>query len=128
MLIDSCGGGANAPGNFYNTIRDELLSRAFPDNPATDISDASSLLTSSAPGMDDIEKPEFREYVRSLPDSSHFRPQILRSGKGRVLLLPLDLTSGLLDEQAWGIAGYRPDYCLSFLKNVVLWTWDGAKD
>jgi hypothetical protein len=124
LLIDPCG----TPGDFFNTVHDDLLAKAFPDIPPEPIVTGHPLLMESSVGMDDIQKPTFREFVRTLTDTSHTTPMVIRAGAGHVILLPLDLTSGLLDEQAWGIAGYRPDYCKSFAKNLLLWTWDGAKD
>jgi hypothetical protein len=53
---------------------------------------------------------------------------MVKAGQGRIIILPLDLSSGLLGTDAWGIAGYQSDYALQLMKNIVLWAWDGAPD
>ena len=45
-----------------------------------------------------------------------------------MIFSPLDLTSGLLGTNTWGIIGYAPDYAQSLLQNIILWTLDGQKD
>jgi hypothetical protein len=124
LLVDPCG----TPGEFSLSITEDLLPRAFPNAPLQPMDAKHPLLTASADGMEDISTPSLREFVRTLPDAPRGLPSILKSGKGHVIVLPLDLTSGLLNTNAWGIAGYKPAYALSFMKNLVLWTWDGAKD
>ncbi len=122
-MIDPCGG----PNDFYHSLHDDLLPRAFPDAQLQNVDTSSPLLAANADGMTDVSSPQIREFVRSLPAEPRARPQILKAGKGHIILLPLDLTSGLLGTDAWGIAGYQPDYAQNLLKNIVLWTWDGAK-
>jgi hypothetical protein len=125
LLIDPCG----MPGDFYRCVREELLPKAFPQAQLQTIDNSSPLLSAKTDGMTDVSAPAVREFVRTLPDgTSHIRPLIFKSGKGHVVLLPLDLTSGLLGTTAWGIAGYQPEYSLALLKNLVLWAWDGQKD
>ncbi|MGA3065655.1 MAG: DUF4159 domain-containing protein [Tepidisphaeraceae bacterium] len=124
LVIDPCG----VPGDFLHSITDDVLLRAFPNSQLEPIDPAHPLLTRSADGMEDITAPRLRQFVRVYSETLDGRPMMLRAGKGHVIVLPLDLTSGLLDVSTWGIAGYRPGYALSLMKNIVLWTWDGAKD
>ncbi len=124
LLIDPCG----TPGDFLHSLTDDVLVRAFPNSQLEPIDATHPLLTASADGMQDLATPHVREFVRTLPGDVNGRPLMLRAGKGQVIVLPLDMTSGLLGVEAWGIAGYRPSYALSLMKNIVLWTWDGAKD
>ena len=49
----------------------------------------------------------------------------LRSGKGAVILSELDVTSGLLGTETWGIFGYEPSYAQALVKNVIFWAMDG---
>jgi hypothetical protein len=53
--------------------------------------------------------------------------QLLSAGKGHVILLPLDVTSGLLGTGTWGIAGYEPGYAQALMKNIIFWTADGQR-
>jgi hypothetical protein len=124
LVVDPCG----TPGEFLLSVTEDLLPRAFPNSQLQPMDAKHPLLTASADGMEDISTPSMREFVRTLPDAPRPLPSILKFGKGHVIVLPLDLTSGLLGTSAWGIAGYSPDYSLRFMKNLILWTWDGAKD
>jgi hypothetical protein len=123
LLIDPCG----TPGDFMQSVSD-LLTRAFPNDSPQEIAASNAILNAGGDGMRDISAIHLREFVRTLPQGTQSRPMLLNSGRGHVIWLPLDLTSGLLGTMAWGIAGYDPDYCLAFLENVVLWTWDGGEN
>ena len=124
LVIDPCG----TPGEFLHSLTDDVLVRAFPNSQLQPIDPTHPLLTSSADGMEDLTNPRVRQFVHTLGENIDGRPMMLRAGNGHVIVLPLDMISGLLDVSAWGIAGYRPAYALSLTKNIVLWTWDGAKD
>ncbi len=77
--------------------------------------------------MDDLSKVQLRPYaVPKLAGMSNL-PKLLRVGKGAVIFCPIDITTGLLGSDTWGIIGYQPAYARSLLKNVVLWAMDGAK-
>jgi hypothetical protein len=123
LVIDPCGTG----GDFLTSMRDEVLPRLFFDAKPEPIDAAHPLLTASGDGMTDVSNPAVRQFVRA-QDITDWTPQMLRSDKGHVILLPLDMISGLLGCDAWGIAGYKPEYSLALLKNIVLWTWDGQRD
>jgi hypothetical protein len=124
LLIDPCG----MPDEFLQSVHDDLLLRIFPDGKLDPIPDTHPLLIASGNGMTDVTTAEVRQFVRTLPDVGDIRPTMLKAGQGHVIILPLDLVSGLLGTDAWGIAGYQPEYSLQLMKNIVLWTWDGAKD
>ena len=89
---------------------------------------AKSLVTASGNGMTDVSHPEVRQFVRSYTDVTEWRPMIMKEGDGRIILLPIDMTSGLLGVDTWGIAGYQTDYALQLMKNIVLWTWNGTPE
>jgi hypothetical protein len=126
LLIDPCGGRTDQ--EFLQSVEQDLLARAFPDSELAAVDPNHPLLTVSADGMANVASPAVRDYVRSLVDAPDHHPQMFKAGKGHVIVLPLDLTSGLLGADAWGIAGYTPAYARTLLKNIVLWTWDGSKD
>jgi hypothetical protein len=82
-----------------------------------------------AVGADLMAKPRVRPFaIESLKESGTGSIQTITLGKGHVILLPLDLTSGLLGTGTWGIAGYEPGYAQDLLKNVVFWTMDGQRE
>jgi hypothetical protein len=126
LLIDPCGG--RPDGEFLQSVQQDLLSKAFPDAELSPIDAGHPVLSTGPEGMENVANPALRDYVRSLISSPDPHPTMLRAGKGHVIVLPLDMTSGLLGADTWGIAGYKPDYALALLKNIALWTWDGSKD
>ena len=66
--------------------------------------------------------------VENLGGNSGIYLTELSAGRGHIILSPIDLTSGLLNTNTWGILGYDPAYSQSLLKNLILWTLDGQKD
>ncbi|HEX2973597.1 MAG TPA: DUF4159 domain-containing protein [Tepidisphaeraceae bacterium] len=115
LLIDACGGS-----NDFDQSTQSLLRQTFPQGQFMEVSPDHPLLAGKIPGTNALPKPLFR------PGSQ--RPQlpiqILPHGKGAVIYSALDLTTGLLGTNTWGLAGYQPAYAQSFLRNVVLWTAD----
>jgi hypothetical protein len=53
--------------------------------------------------------------------------RVIRAGTGRVLYTPIDLTSGLLETPAWGIAGYDTEYAERITADVVRSATSGGK-
>jgi hypothetical protein len=84
------------------------------------------MVTASANGMSDVSQPQVRQFVRSYTDVTDWRPSVVKEGQGAIVILPLDMSSGMLGLDTWGIAGYQPDYSLELMKNLVLWAWDGG--
>jgi hypothetical protein len=124
LVIEPCG----MPDDFLQSIHDELLLHLDPAAHLDAVADSSPMVTASGNGMVDISHPEVRQFVRSYTDVTDWRPMTMTLGSGRIIELPLDMSSGMLGVDAWGIAGYQPDYALQLMKNIVLWTWDGCPD
>jgi Domain of unknown function (DUF4159) len=124
LLIEPCG----TPDAFLQSVHDDLLLRIFPALRIEPMSDAHPMLTPSGNGMIDVSHPLVRQFVRSYTDITDLRPMIASQGQGHIIVLPLDMTSGLLGVDAWGIAGYQSDYSLELMKNIILWAWDGARE
>jgi len=124
LLIEPCG----TPDEFLQSVHDDFLLRMFPAARIDPAEETSPIATASGNGMTDVSHPEVRQYVRSYTDVTDWRPSIVRQGQGVIIILPLDMTSGLLGADNWGIAGYQNDYALQLMKNIVLWIWDGCPD
>ncbi|HEX4054238.1 MAG TPA: DUF4159 domain-containing protein [Tepidisphaeraceae bacterium] len=124
LLIEPCG----TPDAFLRSVHDDFLLHMFPALRVEPISDSNPMLTPSGNGMIDVSHPDVRQFVRSYTDITDMRPMMATEGQGHIIILPLDMTSGLLGADAWGIAGYQSEYALELMKNIVLWVWDGAKD
>jgi hypothetical protein len=123
LLVEPCGGS----GEFLESAR-AALRRAFPDAPPHTADRTDPLLTASGPGMDDVSTPHVRPYVdtRGLGESA--RLDLIPAGRGTVILSPLDLTTGLLGCNTWGILGFDPDDALRLTKNAVLWSATGMAE
>ena len=80
------------------------------------------LMNPTLRGMTDLTAPRLRAFAADRPNTAGFKIQQVSAGKGKVIYSPLDLTSGLLGTNTWGIAGYDPAYATAVLKNVVVWT------
>jgi hypothetical protein len=50
------------------------------------------------------------------------RLKTAKLGKGRVIFTSLDVTSGLLGTNSWGVTGYLPEYSEALMQNVVMVT------
>jgi hypothetical protein len=124
LVIEPCG----APDEFLQSIHDDFLLRMLPSARIETLGDNSPMLTASGNGMTDVSNPQVRQYVRSYTEISEWRPSVIKEGQGRIIILPLDMISGLLGADSWGIQGYEPEYSLQLMKNLVLWAWDGSPD
>ena len=123
LFIDTCGG----IGNFDQSIRAQLLGRAFPTDQVHRLSADHPMLAGKSNGVEALPRPHLRAFaIDRLGTSSGAWPSILDSGRGHVIVCPADVTSGLLATNTWGILGYEPGYAQSLMKNAILWTVDGA--
>jgi hypothetical protein len=116
LMIDACGGCAE----FTRSVQTTLLPRAFPNVQLWPITEGHPLLLASRPHADDLTHPVLRGYA-SETGGKDLPMQTLRAGKGWVIFSRLDLTTGLLGTQSWGIRGYDPAYAQALMKNAVLW-------
>jgi hypothetical protein len=125
LLIDTCGGN----GNFDQSLRADLLARAFPESSMQRLDSNHPLVATKFEGAEPLARPHLRPFaIDRFGTSNGAWPSILSAGRGHVILCPADLTSGLLGTNTWGIAGYEPAYAQAFLKDAILWTLDGQKE
>jgi hypothetical protein len=116
LMIDACGGSTA----FAKSVQTTLLPLAFADSTLQPIPNNHPLLIASRPGANDLVKPLLRSYAnqnggKTLPI------EVMQVGKGWVIFSRLDVTTGLLGTQSWGILGYDPAYAQALMKNAVLW-------
>jgi hypothetical protein len=123
VLIDACGGHTE----FINSVRDDLLKKAFPNAALAPMAENHPLLSASGDGMTRLTL-EPRDYAKKEIAPDDRAVLILHSGQGAVIVSPLDITSGLLGNNFWGISGFTPAASLAFAQNFVLWVWDGARE
>lgn len=122
LFVDVTGGGAKFDGAAQTLIR-----AAFPAGKSEQLTADHPILTASAKGMEDCTRRAVRQTVLDKlgREGSKF-PALLTSGKGAVIYTQLDVTSGLLGTNTLGVVGYESNYAMKLLKNVVIWTLDGA--
>jgi hypothetical protein len=116
LLIDACGGSAD----FAKSVQTTLLPLAFAGSTLQPIPDDHPLLIASRPGAYDLTHPLLRSFANQ-NGGKNMPIQVMRYGKGWVIYSRLDLTTGLLGTQTWGILGYDPAYAQALMNNAVLW-------
>jgi hypothetical protein len=124
LVIDPCGGGAE----FLDSAR-AMIGQAFGGARAAPMPADHPVLTASGPGMQDVGTPQLRPYVKVKSPGVAGRLEVLSAGKGTVIVSPLDLTTGMLGANTWGVHGFAPAYSSTLMKNVLLWSAAaGVKD
>lgn len=116
LLIDDCGGD-NA---FARSVRSQLLPQAFAGD-AQPIPLDHPLFAGLTPGKANASPLRLRPYAADKLGRAAPSVAWLRSGAGYVIFTPLDLTSGLLGTNTWGIVGYDHASCERFVRNLVEW-------
>ena len=124
LLVDMCGG----EGAFDKSVQTTLYFREFAATPSRVMSVSNPMLTASANGMEEISKPRIREFAMDALGTHAGMPEEIVSGKGHIIYTYLDITTGLLGTNTWGIMGYDANYAQSLVKNAILWTIDGQHD
>jgi hypothetical protein len=122
LLIDDCGGS----GAFSGSMR-EAVERAL-GGKFQGVSAEHPVMRPTYGGMVEMAgvTPQFRSYTDA--KFGDRKPGVaiemldLGAGKGKALLVPVDLTSGLLGTHTWGVHGYHPNYAQALMSNVVLWS------
>lgn len=123
LLVDSCGGAAD----FVESSR-AALAKAFPEHELKLLPRTHPILTGGQPGTEDLANPIVRPLVKSKYGGTSGRLDTLRAGTGRVIHSPLDLTTGLLGANTWGVYGFDPDYACKLLQNTLIWSATGMKE
>jgi hypothetical protein len=85
------------------------------------------LLNETAAGMAKLWPLKVRPYATKVMGEDIAPIRIAIVGKGRVIHVPLDVTTGLLGSAEWGVAGYEPEASQALMKNVLLWSANGAR-
>jgi hypothetical protein len=123
-LIVEAMGDADAP--FAGSLQGAILPRAFPGATFDALPNDHPVLKAAFRGAEDVWPPRLRPYaVARLGPKTPIPPvRMAAVGKGRVIYLPLDATSGLLGTDTWPIFGYESGEAEALMKNVVLWSAD----
>jgi len=117
LLIDSCGG-ANA---FADSVARGLLDRAFAGVVPQPLAPDHPLYTGFPATSKSLCPLRLRAFASDKLAGAQPAIQLIHFGEGYVIITRLDLTTGLLGCDTWGILGYAPASCEQFTSNVVTW-------
>ena len=117
LVVDACGG--QEP--FARSVRTTLLSAAFPDAKLAPLPPDHPAFVASRPFADDLRRMPLRPFASEQLSTSAVPLEGAAVGKGWVLFSRLDLTTGLLGTESWGILGYDPAHAQALVKNAILW-------
>jgi hypothetical protein len=115
LLIDACG----ASPAFLRSMLLDFLPHAFPKSRATDMPRDNPILAGTGAGMTPVSL-RVRPYRVELDGTSQQPIQFFTLGKGMVIFSPIDLSTGLLGTNTWGINGYEPAAAYDLVRNVLL--------
>jgi hypothetical protein len=121
LLVDPAGGSLE----FLQSAQAALV-QTFPQARIQEMKLDHPLFAGGAAGMEALGRPAVRGYAVAKLGPGAARVELMRCGKGIVIISHLDLTTGLLGTRSWGISGFEPTYCQKLLKNMVLWAAQGA--
>ncbi len=122
VLVTEAVGGADSP--FADSLQSTLLSKAFPDARFAPLAANDPMLHATFMGMEDVWPPRLRPYAAQKLGKEIPPIRTASVGKGRIIYLPLDATTGLLGANTWPNFGYEPHEAAALMKNIVLWNID----
>jgi hypothetical protein len=122
LFIDACGGSSA----FSDSVNKNLIDKIAADAQLETIDASHPLLNATSDGMLDLTKPQLRLFNWETDQNSPFRCSILHLGKGDLIVTDLDVTSGMLGTNTWGIKGYTAEYAEGLINNLILWTMKTA--
>ena len=113
LVVDACGG--REP--FAKSVRATLLAGV----PLAPLSADHPVLMPTVRFAQDAREMKLRPFAREALNETAVPIEGAPVGKGWVLFSRLDLTTGLLGTQTWGVLGYDPAYAQAVVENAVLW-------
>jgi hypothetical protein len=116
LLIDASGGSAA----FTDSVK-TWLPRLLGKAELQPLAPTDPLFKQTIDATVDVPGKSLRLYaMEKLGGEGATRIRSAKVGKGRVVFSSLDITSGLLGTNTWGILGYLPEYSEAVVKNLVL--------
>jgi hypothetical protein len=118
LIVEAVGGADSA---FSDSLQSTILPRAFPTAKFAPLPKEHPMLHATFKGMEDVYAPKLRQYAVQKLGQTTPPIRFAQVGKGRVIYLPLDTTSGLLGSNTWPILGYDAAEAQALMKNILLW-------
>ncbi len=119
LIAEGVGG---AESTFADALQSTVLPKAFPGARFEPVAKDHPIVRSTFAGMEDVWSPRVRGYAAQKLPKGVPPIRIATVGKGRVIYLPLDATSGLLGTNTWSILGYESTEAQALMKNILLWS------
>jgi hypothetical protein len=120
-LIIDCAGGSFA---WHESVRKNWLPQIAPNVQPLLLPDDSPILTGKIAGLEtgasELPRILIRPYAAQVTKPANTHLLHIKSGKGNIYFSEIDITTGLLGTNTWGITGYSPAYAQALLKNVIL--------
>ena len=114
LLVDA-GGGSDT----FNSSFTKLATELFPKDQLADLPVSSPVITGQMPDGVNASSVDFRRIL--LKKSGQPPLQVIEhNGRNVIYYSSLDLTSGLLGTNTWGIKGYSPDSAQAVLRDMLL--------
>jgi len=121
LLVDDTGG----TGAFASSVETEVIG-LLADPRRAPAGETHTLLAGGEPGMANIGKMKLRTWTNERgPGPRGAAIHVIHAGRGAVVLSYVDLTTGLLGINTWGINGYDPASAEQLVRNVIFWAMDG---
>jgi hypothetical protein len=114
LFVDACGGSAG-----FATAIEQWLAKLDPSVKLEPMPPDDEFLKASPVGSIDLGPERLRLFTIQQIGANGTRLKTARIGNGRVIFTPLDVTSGLMGTNTWGVLGYTPEYSEALLNNVV---------
>jgi hypothetical protein len=117
MLFADTAGGHRA---FASSFVD-IVNKLYPHTPLAPLPADSNIYKGNMPGGINAQTATYRSYYTAMM-GLHKRPQLLgikKGGRWVVIFSPLDISSGLLGTNTWGISGYASQTAISLTRNVI---------
>jgi hypothetical protein len=119
LLIDPCG----ASPAFLKSMLVDFLPHAFPRSLAMDMKADNPILDGKGAGMSRVTL-KLRPYRTELDGATQQPIQFFNLGKGMVIFSTVDLTTGLLGTNTWGVNGYDPTAVYDLIRNTLLYSFE----
>jgi hypothetical protein len=121
LVLDPCGGSPD----LALALHRDIAQAAFPDQTVRDANEKDQFIAGTGAGMVNLTKPLLRVYAVEQLGNNLPTLQIMPVGKGWIVISKLDVVSGLLGTNTWGILGYDPNYAQPLMKNLILYACNG---
>lgn len=121
LLLDPAGGSQD----LALALQRDIAQAAFPDQAPREVNAKDQFIGGTGAGMVNLIKPLMRVYAVEQLGNNLPAMQVMPVGRGWIVISKLDLVSGLLGSNTWGIVGYDPNYAQPLMKNLILYACNG---